>query len=158
MLKKISILVLLFIFALPMAACGKEEVKVAPKPVVEEKKEEPVLESLPDEEAAQLIEKVRTYAEVFDLESMDHVLREAIKKELSSGVITDETKGLVIQIIAPLMEASIKDKIAEGLVEYTGQSSEDDIETIYEYMNTEELFGFVASYEIQRLKQEGFLR
>lgn len=159
MIKKIAIFVGIIVLLLTLAACAKPAEKpVVNKAPVEEKKEEPLLEDLEAEEAARLIEKVRTYAEVFDLEAMDKILRGAIKEKLPSGSEAATAKEIVIEVVEPLMAESIKAKIAEGLMEYTQQAAEEDIELIYSYMNTGELIDFVASYEIQRLKQEGYLR
>lgn len=159
MIKKIGLFGLIGLLIVTMAACGKPDTeKPVTKPVVEEKKEEPVLENLEDEEAARLIEKVRTYAEVFDLDVMDKSLRQAIKDQIASGSSAEDSREAIVEVIAPIMEVSMKQKVAEGLIEYTGQAAKEDIELIYSYMNTGELIDFVASYEIQRLKQEGFLR
>lgn len=159
MIKKIGLFWLMGLLIVTMTACAKPVVKQpVAKPVVEEKKEEPVLENLDDEETKKLIEKVRTYAEVFDLDTMDKSLRQAIKDNIASGSSAKDSKEAIISVIEPIMEESMKKKVAEGLIEYTGQAAKEDIELIYSYMNTGELIDFVASYEIQRLKQEGFLR
>lgn len=159
MIKKLALLGLMAALLLALTACTKPEAKPpVNKAPVEEKKEEPLLENLEDEARAQLIEKVRTYAEVFDLDAMDKTLRAAIKDELPSGSDAADSKEAIIAVVEPLMAESIKAKIAEGLMEYTQQAAEEDIELIYSYMNTGELINFVASYEIQRLKQEGYLR
>lgn len=156
--RKIIVAVLIFFILVMTAGCKQE--KVVPKKieVVEEPPVEEVFENMEDEEMAALIEKVRTYAETFDIGTVDKEIKGQIKAAVPKGTKEADALEPALVVIDEFMEVQLKLKIAEGLDEYVGKHTEEDILLVYEEMNTSPLIKFILHYEIERLKLEGYLR
>lgn len=150
----------LLILALILTLIGCKKAPVKPK-MVEAPKEAPVEEvfdKMEDEEANQLILKVRDYAETFEISQVEKTLKEAIKNEVPKGTSSETASPQIYEITSAFMEIELKKKIAEGLDEIVGRHTEEDILLVYEEMNISDLVDFIVSYEIERLKMEGYLR
>lgn len=149
----------LLIFVLALSTACKSE-KEAPKKavVVEKPPVEAAFKDMDDEETAALIDKVRTYAETFDIGTVDKEIKNQIKAAVPSGTKETDAVEPAMAIIEEFMEEQLKMKIAEGLDEYVGKHTEEDILMVYDEMNTGPLIEFILHYEMERLKQEGYLR
>lgn len=147
---------LCFIFLL--SGC-KAEKKPAATPVVEKPVvEEAVIQDMPDEEAAKLINQVREYAEAFDIGLVDKDIRSLLKTSIAKGSKAEEIREAAHDVVLPFMEDQLRLRIEEGLKSITGSAAEEDIEEVYSYMDPEDLVSFIVDYEIERLKMEGYLR
>lgn len=151
----LGVMILLLIFS---TACKRE--KEAPKKaeVVEKPPVEEVFKNMQEEETAALIEKVRTYAETFDIGTVDKEIKEEIMAAIPKGTKEADALEPALVIIDEFMEAKLKLKIAEGLDEYVGKHTDEDVLMVYEEMNTSPLIEFILHYEMEKLKQEGYLR
>lgn len=156
--KKVIFLGLL-IFTLAVSSGCKSQKEAPKKAAVPEKPPvEEVFKNMEEEETAALIDKVRTYAETFDIGTVDKEIKNQIKAAVPSGTKAGDAVEPALVIIDDFMEEQLKMKIAEGLDEYVGKHTEDDVQMVYEAMNTSPLIEFILHYEIERLKQEGYLR
>lgn len=155
----LGLIVLLLIFTMGLLTGCHEEKVVSKKPVVVEKPaEEEVFKNMEEKETAELIEKVRTYAESFDIGTVDKAIKDQIKIAIPKGTKEADAVEPVLIIVDAYMEEALKAKIAEGLNEYVGRHTEEDILMVYDAMNTSDLIEFIMHYEIERLKLEGYLR
>ena len=150
--------IMIFVLVGMLSGCRQE--KTVPKKVVviEKPPVEEVFDNMEEKETAELIEKVRTYAETFDIGTVDKEIKDQIKTAVPKGTAEADALEPVLIIIDAFMEEKLKMKIAEGLDEYVGHHTEADILLVYEAMNTADLIEFIMHYEIERLKQEGYLR
>ncbi len=154
----LGIAVIMMVILMGMLSGCRQEKAVPKKVVVVEKPAaEEVFENMEEKETAELIEKVRTYAETFDIGTVDKEIKEQIKSSVPKGTKEADAVEPVLVIIDAYMEEKLKEKIAEGLDEYVGHHTEADILLVYEAMNTADLIEFIMHYEIERLKQEGYL-
>ena len=143
---------------LSLGGCKKTPVK--PK-MVEMPKEAPVEEvfdKMEDDEADQLILKVRDYAETFEISNVEKTLKEEIKNVVPKGTTAEVASPQIYEIASVYMEIELKKKISEGLDEIVGRHTDEDILLVYEEMNISDLVEFIVNYEIERLKMEGYLR
>ncbi len=141
-----------------LSACHKEPVK--PKvvaPPVEAPVEE-VFDKMDDDEAEQLLTKVRDYAETFEISNVEKELKAEIKKAVKKGTKSEDAEEIITVVVGAFMEIELKKKIVEGLDENVGRHTEEDVLLVYEAMNTTDLVRFIVNYEIERLKMEGYLR
>lgn len=149
---------LLLLLALSLVGCFKKEAPAkaaAPPPAAEA---EEVFKEMPEDEAKVLTNRVREYAEAFDIGTVDKDLKALIRAAVPKGTAVADSTVLAREAILPFMEEQLKLKIAEGLDELVGRHTEEDVELIFEEMNTESLIDFVVHYEMERLKMEGYLR
>lgn len=156
--KHLVTLLLILATLMLLSACRKEPVK--PKmvaPPVEAPVEE-IFDKMDDDEAEQLLTKVRDYAETFEISNVEKDLKAEIKLSVKKGSKSDEAEETILEIVSTFMEIELKKKIAEGLDEIVGRHTEEDILIVYEAMNTTDLVQFIVDYEIERLKMEGYLR
>ncbi len=156
--RKIVVAILIFSFLVMTAGCKQEKAIPKKVEVIEEPPVEEVFKNMEDEETAALIEKVRTYAETFDIGSVDKEIKNQIKAAVPKGTKEADAREPAMTIIDGFMEEQLKMKIAEGLDEYVGKHTEEDILLVYDEMNTSDLIEFILNYEIERLKIEGYLR
>lgn len=155
---KVIFLSFLVIVLTLATACGPKA-ETPKKPVVVEKPpEEEVFKNMKEEETAALIDKVRTYAEAFDIGTVDKDIKKEIMGAIPKGTTAEDALEPALIIIDEFMEEKLKEKIAEGLDEYVGKHTEEDVQMVYDEMNVSPLIEFILHYEIERLKQEGYLR
>lgn len=149
---------LLLLLALSLAGCLKKEAPIkAPAPPKAEETEE-VFREMPEDEAKALTNRVREYAEAFDIGTVDTQLKALIRTAVAQGTAVADSEDLAREAILPFMEEQLRLKIAEGLDELAGRHTEEDVELIFEDMDTAGLIDFVVHYELERLRMEGYLR
>jgi hypothetical protein len=149
---------IILLLSIGFAGCQKKEVKkiILSTPTVVVQKD--VFKQLPDEEANILINKVREYAEAFDIGAVDKDIKVLLKSAIAKGSKADDILDEAREVVNPFMEAQLKEKIAEGLDKIAGRHTEKDVLQVYEAMDQESLVDFIIQYEIERLKMEGYLR
>lgn len=154
-----SLLLVLVMFTVLFAG-GCQKKAVVPKLIepVEKELVEEIFKDMPEEEANGLMNKVREYAEAFDIGTKDKELKALIKAAVSPGTTLAEAETASREAIAPFMEEQFRSQIIAGLEEIVGRHTEDDVEQVYASMDTKGLIDFVVQYEMERLKMEGYLR
>ena len=153
-------LLMFFVILTALFAGGCQKKAVIPKLIEPAEKElvEEIFKDMPEEEANGLMNKVREYAEAFDIGTKDKELKALIKAAVLPGTKLSEAETASRQAIAPFMEEQLRSQIVAGLEEIVGRHTEDDVDQVYASMNTEGLIDFVVQYEMERLKMEGYLR
>jgi hypothetical protein len=149
---------IILLLSLGFTGCHKKEVKkiVLSTPTVVAKKD--VFKELPDDEANILINKVREYAEAFDIGTVDKEIKVLLKGAIAKGSKAEDILDVAREVVNPFMEAQLMEKIDEGLEKIAGKHTEKDVRLIYEAMDQESLVDFIIQYEVERLKMEGYLR
>lgn len=153
-------LLLLLVILMVLLSGGCQKKAVVPKIIepVEKELVEEIFKDMPEEEANGLMNKVREYAEAFDIGTKDKELKALIKAAVAPGTALADAETASREAIAPFMEAQFKSQIVAGLEEIVGRHTEDDVDQVYASMDTEGLIDFVVQYEMERLKMEGYLR
>lgn len=149
---------MLVLLAFGLTGCLKKEVPPKPAAVPKAAETEEVFKEMPEDEAKALTNRVREYAEAFDIGTVDKELKALIRAAVSKGTAVADAEVAAREAILPFMEEQLRLKIAEGLDELAGRHTEDDVALIFEDMNTESLIDFIVHYELERLRMEGYLR
>lgn len=152
-IKKVLILMLIFILSIFVISCKKEEALKKPQAEkVEEEMPYDKIEDMSEESFDIMLSKVRDQIMVFDIAEVHDKLYPVIEKTVDSKSSDEEIEKHIELIIVPFMDEWTSNRIRDYLISEIGEVSENDIEAFKDKIDNSSLIDFIIVYEKNFLK------